>query len=88
MKAIPSSEIAEQLHKEEGASAVSKLFENTEEYSGQLQMDLTGGKVEKYYEQLQSQWVAVDPSVEQEDDKEPAALKMIAIRTYSLEKID
>ena len=45
-------------------------------------------KVEKYLEKLQSEWIAVEPSVWQGDDKGPAALKMNVIRLYSLEKID
>jgi len=49
---------------------------------------LTTGKVKKYLEKLQSEWIAVEPAVWQGDDKGPAALKMNVIRLYSLEKID
>jgi len=87
MDAIPTSEMAEQLHKEQAASFFSKMFDNVEAYTGQLRLDLTTGKVEKYLEKLQSQWVAVDTEGVQEGE-EPATLKMSAVRAYSLEKID
>ena len=85
MNAIPTLE--EQLDKEV-AGGFSKMFDNIETYTGRLKLDLTAGKIEKYLEKLQSEWIAVDPSAGQEDDKEPAALKMTAIRLYRLEKID
>ncbi len=87
MNAIPTSEMAGQLDKEE-ISGFSKMFDNIETYTGRLKLDLTAGKIEKYLEKLQSEWIAVDPSAGQKDDKEPAALKMTAIRLYRLEKID
>ena len=84
MNSIPTSAAEDQLDK---AGAFSKMFDNTETYTGELILDLTAGKIEKYLEKLQSEWIAVDPSA-LEDDKEPAALKMTAIRLYRLEKID
>jgi len=88
MNAIPSSEKAEQLHKEHATGLFSKLFDNTETYTGELKLDLTAGKIEKYIEELRTEWVAIDPFAEQQDDKEPAALKMAATRLYHIEKID
>jgi len=87
MNAIPSSEMAEQLHKEQAMGDISKMFDNKETYTGELKLDLTAGKVEKHLEKLLSEWVMVDPSAPR-DNKEPATLKMIATRFYSLEKID
>jgi len=86
MKAIPSSEMAEELHKEQTTGVFSKMFDNTETYSGQLKLDLTAGKVQEYFEKLRTEWVMVDPRPD--PNKEPAALKMAATRLYSLEKID
>jgi len=86
MNAVPTLETAEQLD-EEGISGFSKMFDNIETYTGRLNLDLTTGKIEKYLEKLQSKWIAVDPLAGQEDDKEPAALKMTATRLYRLEKI-
>ena len=86
MKAIPSSAMAEELHKEQTTGVFTKMFDNTEAYSGNLVLDLTAGKVQEYFEKLQTEWVMVDPKPE--PNKEPAALKMAATRLYSIEKID
>jgi len=88
MNAIPTSETAEQLHKEQETSQFSKMFDTTETYTGRLKLDLTTGKIEKYLEKLQSEWIVVEPLAEQQEDKEPVILTMGAIRLYSLEKID
>lgn len=88
MNAIPTSETAEQLHKEQATSDFSKMFDSTQAYTGQLKLDLTGSKVEKYLEELQLEWIIVDPSAKQQGDKEPDTLKMVVTRLYSLEKID
>ena len=65
------------------------MFENTETFTGRLEVDLTAGKVEKCIETLESEWIAVEPMVGQIDEtKEPAVLTMTANRLYSLEKTD
>lgn len=87
MKAVPSSEMAEQLHKEQATSFFSKMFDNTETYTGQLKLDLASGKVEKCIEELKSEWLAVDPSAGQGKEK-PDALRLTAVRLYSIERID
>ena len=88
MKAAPTTEMAEELHKEKQIGDFSKMFENTETYTGQLKLDLTAGKVEKYTEKMESEWIAVDPSAIDKNEKEPAVLKMTAIRLHQLEKTD
>jgi len=88
MNAVPSSEMAEELHKKQATGLFSKLFDNTESYTGELKLNLTAGKIEKYIEKLRTEWIAVDPFAEQQNDKEPAALKMAATRLYHIEKID
>jgi len=88
MKANPTAEMAEKLHKEQAIGDFSKMFENTETYTGQLTLDLTSGKVEKCLEMLESEWIAVEPLTGQKEDKEPAVLTMTATRLYHLEKID
>ena len=87
MKAVPSSEMAEQLHKEQATSFFAKMFDNTETYTGQLKLDLTAGKVEKCFEEFKSEWLAVDPSAGQRDEK-PDALRLTALRLYCIERID
>jgi hypothetical protein len=88
MNAIPSSEKAEQLHKQQETADFSDEFDRTGTYTGQLRFDLTTGKVEKYIEKLQSEWIVALPSAGQGYDKEPAVLTMSDTRLYSLEKID
>jgi hypothetical protein len=83
MEAIPSSEAAEDPDQEQ-ANAFSEMFDNKESYGGRLEFDLTAGKIRKYSEDLTSEWVAV----EQKGGAEPTALKMTAVRHYSIEQID
>jgi len=87
MDAIPTAETAQRLHEQQAAYELLKMFDNTETYAGQLILDLTAGKVEKCLEKLLSEWVIVDPWAEQ-DDKEPAVMRMSATRLYRLEKIN
>ncbi|HUT30067.1 MAG TPA: hypothetical protein VMX13_09770 [Sedimentisphaerales bacterium] len=88
MNAIPTAETAEQLHKQKGADAFSKMFDNIEQYTGLLDLDLTAGKVQKYVEKLRSEWVIVDPAAKTRTDKSPDALKMTAVSLYSLEMVE
>jgi hypothetical protein len=83
MQAIPGPETPEELEKKR-ASGFSEMFDNTGEYTGQLEFDLTAGKVRKYSEDLKAEWVAV----EQKEAAEPASLKMTATRQLSLDEID
>jgi hypothetical protein len=86
MDAIPSAEMAAELHKEQATGPFSKMFDNTEIYTGKLSLDLTAGKVEECSEKLLSEWVIVDPSPK--DDQAPAALKMAALRFYDIKKLN
>lgn len=88
MNAETTTEKAEELHKEQTIGDFSKMFENTDTYSGQLNLDMTAGKVDMYSETLTSEWIAIEPGAGQDEEKEPAILTMIATRIYSLEKID
>lgn len=88
MNAVPSAEKATEQHQTQSAGLLSKLFDNTEEYTGRLTMNLATGKVTKYREELKSEWLAVDPESAQKPDEEPAALRMKALRLYEIEKID
>lgn len=89
MNAIPTAEMAEQLHKEQATPDFSKLFDDSGwQYTGRLKLDLTTGKVEEYLEKLRSEWVAVDTSAGREEGKDPAVVRMTASRFYHLEKTD
>jgi hypothetical protein len=85
MNAIPSSEMARQLHKDEGSGFFSRMFDNTETYSGQLKLDLTAGKIEEYTEQLKTEWVAAEPNPDA--NQAPAALRMTATQLFHTERI-
>ena len=86
MEAVPSAEKAKELHKEQSAAFFANMSDNTETYTGELKLDLTNGKVEEYRENLTTEWVIVDPNPK--ENEQPAALKMTAVRSYSIEKID
>jgi len=88
MKGIPSTEMTEQLYKERNTPDLSKGFDSSSTYSGELEMDLESGKVLKYVESLDSTWKSGQLPVKQEQDKEPVALTMSATRFYSLEMVD
>jgi hypothetical protein len=84
MNAIPSSKTSK-----EQVSDYFKSSDSNKIYTGELELDLTTGKVEKYSEKQQSEWITIFPSTKQETgQEEPAVLTMSDIRFYSLEKID
>jgi hypothetical protein len=86
MNAIPSSATAEELHKKQAISPITNIFDNIETYTGELQFDLTAGIVEKYNEKLRTEWVMVDSNPK--NVEEPGIIRMTAIRSYSLEKVE
>ncbi len=85
MKAVPSAEMAKELHKEQN-TAFSNMFDNTETFTGDLKLDLTKGQVQQWNETLEAQWFIVDPNPK--DPQEPAALKMTATRLHGIERIE
>jgi hypothetical protein len=84
MNAVPTSKTAEQQEQPE----ISEQFDSTGTYTGQLKLDLSTGKVEKYNEELRSEWIVAPPSAQQPENEEPAVLTMSETHIYSLEKID
>jgi hypothetical protein len=87
MNAIPSAEMAEELYKKQAPGLLPNA-DNIQTYTGQLELDLATGKVEKCFEKLRTEWIIVDPSIKPGDTKEPAAVKMAEAQLYSLERID
>jgi hypothetical protein len=89
MNAIPSAEMAEELHRQQAASPFSEEFDDsTSTYTGELKVDLATGEIKKYFEDLRARWVVAIPPDEQEEFKAPAVLRMSDTRVHSLEKID
>lgn len=88
MTAVSSSENAAELHKEQSTGSLSRLFDNTEDYTGSFKLDLEAGEVVKYREKIEAEWLAVDPESAQKPDEKPAALRMKALRLYDIERVD
>lgn len=87
MNAVPSAEQAKELYKEqESATVLSKMFDNKEIYTGELKLNLTGGRIEECREELAIEWFFVDPNPKA--NEQPAALRMSANLTYSIERIN
>lgn len=87
MEAIPSTEMAEELHKQQEGENLSERFSSSNDsYKGHLKFNLTNGNIEEYSEELLLEWLAVDSDTKTAA-KEPTALKMGVLRTYKLEKI-
>jgi hypothetical protein len=86
MSAIPSSQTAEDLHKDDGGGLFTKMFDNSEAYTGRLKLDLTAGTVVECIEKLSTEWVAAEPPREGASEQ-PAALKMAATRSYHIVRI-
>ena len=87
MNAVPSAELTQEQRQEQSMGIFSKMFDNTETYTGRLEMDFNTGKINEYFEKLQCEWVAVDPTAAQ-NNEEPAVLRMAATRLYRIEKIE
>ena len=86
MNAIPSVEKAKELYQEQETSIFSSMSDNKDTYTGLLKLDLTTGQIEEYSEKLTAEWVIVDPAPQ--NPGRPAGLKMTAIQSYSIEKIN
>jgi hypothetical protein len=83
MNAIPASETPK-----EQTTELLKRADNTKTYAGELELDLTAGKVKKYLEKLHQEWTTDFPSTEKGANKGPAILTMGTTILYSIEKID
>ena len=67
-------------------SLISNMFDNIETYTGKLTFDMTAGRVEKYFEKLQTEWIIAEPNPK--NSKEPDVIRLKAVRSYKLEKVD
>jgi hypothetical protein len=86
MNAIPSTEQAKEIYKEQQDISSPKAFDNIESYKGQLKLDLTEGEIDDYHEKLLTEWRRTIPVPENEG--QPALLKMAAMQLYSIQRID
>ncbi len=69
----------------DATNPVAKLFDSTNNYTGTLLLDLNNGKIERYTEKLEAEWVVADP---QATGGEPSTIKLGTKELNSLEKIE
>ncbi|MHC4122870.1 MAG: DUF6263 family protein [Planctomycetota bacterium] len=81
MKAEPTSIQAEH------SNLFMQMFENTYTYSGNLEMDLKGGKIKQCHEELKSKWIAVDPEADT-NNPSPDTITMTSLRSYRIKQVD
>lgn len=88
MKGLLSAAMAEELHKRQSAALPPGLFDDTQKYTGRLVLDIGGGQVREYVEEMQAEWVIADPAAMQEANAQPRALRMGAKRAHRLELME
>jgi hypothetical protein len=90
MNAEPSSKRAANLSPEETkAQFFAKMFEEKDNYTGKMVLNLTTGEINSYQELLKAEWLAVEsPKEQQKSDKDPDQLIMGFWSLYSIEKVD
>jgi hypothetical protein len=89
MNAIPSSEVEPKFSQQQARGVSPSMFDTNEVFSGQGELDLTGGCIKNYSENLKTSWIAaIPPSVTKASDaNQPTVLKMTAVYSYKLEKV-
>ena len=88
MNAVPSVEQDKEAQAAQMTNIFTKMFDNTESYTGRLELNLDTGHVLEYTEDLKTEWLAVDPAYKADEQKRPNALRMAALRVVHLKKID
>jgi len=83
MEAIPTAQTSEQA----AGRGFAEMSDNTTTYTGWLKMNVTEGRVEESLEKMRSEWVVVSPAIGGQKDKGPTAVRMIASRFRSMERI-
>jgi len=90
MNAEPSSKRTAGMTQEETKmNFFAKMFEEKDNYTGKMVLNLTTGEIDSYQELLKAEWVAADATKEQQkSDKDPDQLIMGFWNLYSIEKVD
>lgn len=81
MDAIPASET-------EQTADLLKNSDIIRTYNGELEFDLTAGKINKYLEKLQQEWTIAFPAAGEGTDEGPAILTMTETRSCHIEQVD
>jgi hypothetical protein len=89
MNAVPSSKRVEgTTEKDGGMGMLANMFDEKDNYTGKMIINLTTGQIKSYDEVLKAQWVAAESSEEQKSDKGPDQLTMGFTYKYTIERID
>ena len=88
MNAAPSSKRTGNVSDEEAKmSFFAKMFEEKDNYTGKMVLNLTTGEIDSYQELLKAEWLAAESPQEQKSDKGPDELTMGFWSLYSIEKV-
>ncbi len=87
MEAIPSAAVAEEVHRQQAAGPLARMFDNVESYEGRIELDLGDGQVAGYTEQMETVWTFADPAGAP-DGGPPPAFTMAARQMHTLERIE
>jgi hypothetical protein len=77
--------LAAELHKRQMPSPPPGLFDNVEKYWSRL--NLEEGRIRDYIEEMQVEWVIVDPAAMKDTTTQLRAMKMGARRLHRLERL-
>jgi len=89
MNAVPSSKRVEGTNeKDAGMGMFANMFDEKDNYTGKMIINLTTGQIKSYNETLKAQWLAAESSEEQKSDKGPDQLTMGFTYNYSIERVD
>jgi hypothetical protein len=90
MNAAPSSKRAENMNEKEQQAMIyfSNMFDEKDNYSGKMVINLTTGIIDSYQETLKVEWLAAENADEQKSDKGPDQLTMGFTYIYSIKKVN
>jgi len=88
MNAFPSSKRLTDQNREQAISFFSSMFDEKNNYTGKMVINLTTGVIDSYQETFKVEWLAVEPSGEQKSDQVPDQLTMAFTQIYNIEKMD
>ncbi len=88
MSAVPSSKRLDDQKQEQVVNFFSSMFDEKNDYTGKMVINLTTGVMESYQEDFKVEWLAVEPAIEQKGEQEPDHLTMAFTQTYSIEKVN
>ena len=88
MTAIPATVAPGQVVQGQATNPFAGNFDNTESYTGRLNLDLGTGQIKEYVEELRIEWITADPAALAGGESDPAVLKMGVAESYHLERLN